>query len=123
MSAHAQQDNHTVRMENDLYRLDVASGNGAIVRIYDKVGELDLIMEPTLADNFRICMALPGFEGKYIHGKEQHLTSVDQSESAMTLAWDGPLKDRQGTAYDGLSATMRIELVEKRIQFQLDGTS
>ena len=51
MSADGKQDDRTVRMENNLYRLDVASGNGAIVRIYDKVGELDLIMEPSLADN------------------------------------------------------------------------
>ena len=120
MNPHATLNDHAVRIENDLYLVDLSASNGAILRIYDKAGGLELITEPSLADNFRICMALPGFEAKYIHGKEQHLTSVDQDESGITLGWDGPLKDQQGKPYDSLSATMRVEFVERRVEFRLE---
>ena len=120
MNPHTTLNDHAVRIENDLYVVDLSASTGAILRIYDRAGGLELITEPSLADNFRICMALPGFEAKYIHGKEQHLTSFDQEKGGITLVWDGPLKDLQGTPYDSLSATMRVELVDERVEFRLD---
>ena len=50
----------------------------------------------------------------YIFGKDQCLTLADQTETAVTLAWDGPLTDQQGMEFHGLSATMKIELLEQR---------
>ena len=100
--------------------MDVGSSNGAIVGIYDKTAGLDLITEPALSDNFRICMAPPGFQDAYILDKDQHLSSVAPTQSAVTLAWDGPLTDQQGGLFHGLSATMSVELVDDRVEFRLD---
>ena len=51
-----------MRIENEHHLVDAAQTNGALLRIHDKVGGLELITEPALADNFRVCMAPPGFQ-------------------------------------------------------------
>ena len=109
-----------LRIENEQYLIEIASANGAISRIYDKTGGLELITEPALADNFRVCMALREFRAAYIIGKDQRLTDVEQGDTAVTLTWDGPLKDLQDQQFDGLSVTMNVELVDERVEFRLD---
>ena len=117
---HGSQNNHLVVIENGLYRVNFDPDSGVIVRVYDKIAGLDLITEPALADNFRICMALPKFQAAYIIGKDQRLTLADQTQTAVTLTWDGPFTDQQGVVFPDISATMKIELKEERIEFQLD---
>ena len=85
-----QQADSPLKIENEHYLIEVAPTNGAIVRISDKAGSLELITEPAIADNFRIWMALPGFQAAYILGKDQRLTAVERDDSAITLTWDGP---------------------------------
>ena len=84
-----------MRIENDLYCVHVDPKNGAIRRIFDKVGKLDLVVEPRLADNFRILLPLPDRQANYILGKDQRLTGADESATGLTLRWDGPLTHPQ----------------------------
>ena len=84
----------TVNMENDLYCVEVDSRTGVISRIFDKIGQIDLLTERRLADNFRLLLPLPQLEANYILGKKQALTSAEQTGNGMTLRWDGAGDDR-----------------------------
>lgn len=114
----------SIKLENHLYQVDVNRENGTITRIRDKVGGLDLIREPRLADNFKFSLPLPGkepwqtIEANYIFGKEQQLTSFEQSCQSMVLHWKGPLKNYLGELFDA-SVTMKIEFVGDSIEFRL----
>ncbi|OHB79282.1 MAG: hypothetical protein A2V98_06525 [Planctomycetes bacterium RBG_16_64_12] len=114
----------TLTLENDRYRIELSRPNGAIRRVYDKVGQLDLIQEPRLADNFKFTLPLRGdaawqsTEANYILGKDQRLTACRQDEGGLHLQWDGPLTSVFGKPYD-VSVTMIIRLVGEGVQFNL----
>jgi hypothetical protein len=108
----------TVKIENHLYSVEVDSQNGVIYRIFDKIGQLDLLVEPRLADNFRLLIPLPDLEANYIPGKAQRLTSIEQTGDSMTLCWNGPLTNPRGK-FD-LDVIMRIELVGHTLEFRVD---
>lgn len=104
-------------LENQYYRVDVDPVNGLIVRLRDKIGGLELITEPRLADNFRLLVPLPELEGNYILGKQQRLSSLRKRDGGLNLEWAGPLTNDQGGF--AISVSMSIELVENRIEFRL----
>ena len=114
----------SIRIENAIYRLDVSRQNGAITRLLDKVGGLDLIREQRLANNFKFSLPIPGkeawqaTEGNYILGKDQPLTSAETRDSNLTLRWIGPLTNELGVPYD-VSVTMTIDLAGDEIRFGL----
>jgi hypothetical protein len=106
-----------VSIENTLYRLEVDAENGALCRVYDKVGDLELISEPALAESFRLLLPLPEMEANIILGNEQKLSNFNASEERLELFWNGPLVNPQG-AFD-LSVTMQIELKDQAVVFQI----
>jgi len=106
-----------VSIENTFYRLEVNAQNGAICRIYDKIGNLELISEPALAENFRLLLPTPEMEANIILGTEQTLSRVDGTQDRLELHWDGPLVNPQGS-FD-LSVTMQAEFVDKAIVFHI----
>jgi hypothetical protein len=108
----------TVKMENDLYCVEIDSQTGVISRILDKIGQVDLLIEQRLADNFRLLLPLPQLEANYILGKKQALTSAEQIGNGMTLRWDGPLKNPCGD-FD-LDVAMKIEFVDSTIEFRME---
>ena len=69
--------NKAMKIENNFYQVEVSRENGTITSILDKIGGLNLILEPRLADNFKFTLPLPGkeawqaTEGNYVLGKEQ----------------------------------------------------
>ena len=125
----------STQIENDFYLVEVDAGNGAIKRIFDKIGGLELISEPRLADNFRICLPLPdrpqtsipdetkrfitGTQANYILGRDQRLSSSEKIPNGVKLHWGGPLKNEQGDEFD-LSALMTIEWVGQSIAFRFN---
>ena len=117
-------DTETLIVENDLYRIEVERPNGTVVRVYDKVGQLDLIQEPRLADNFRFTLPLRGdaawqsTEANYILGKDQPLTVCRREENGLHLRWEGPLTSVFGKPYD-VSVTMTIRLLGEDVRFNL----
>jgi len=113
-----------LKIENELYVVEVNKTNGAVTRIKDKVGGMELISEARLADNYKFALILPGkeewetIEANFILGKEQRVTSVEQSEQCLELVWGGPLKNYLGESYD-VSVTMKIELAGGQVRFEM----
>ena len=104
--------------------MEVSRSNGAIARILDKKGHVDLIREPRLADNFRFTLPIPGkepwqtIEANYINGREQKLSSFDRSARKLTLHWNKPLVNYLGERFDA-SAAMGIELAPHGVALNL----
>ena len=111
-------------LENSLYRVEVHRPNGTVARVYDKVGRLELIQEPRLADNFKFTLPILGAaawqstEANYILGRNQQLTGLEQDDDHLRLRWAGPLTSVFGEPHD-VSVTMNIRLVEKDVRFDL----
>ena len=103
--------------------MEVSRSNGAITRILDKKGGIELIREPRLADNFRFTLPIPGkkpwqtIEANYIWGNRQKLSSFDASAKKLTLHWNKPLVNYLGEKFDA-SAAMGIELTPRRRSVQ-----
>jgi hypothetical protein len=118
-------DRQSIRLEDDRYRIEVKRANGAITRILDKAGKLELIREPRLAGSFKFTLPLPGkepwetIEANYVLGKDQALSSCDGQGQRLTLRWQGPLTSRTGQRYD-VAAVMGIELVGQSVRFTLE---
>ena len=51
---------NTRHIENSLYRLEVDTSCGRLIRLHDKIGDFAVISEPRLAENFRLLLPLPG---------------------------------------------------------------
>ena len=114
----------SVRLEDDRYLVEVNRTNGAIARILDKKGNIELIREPRLADNFRFTLPIPGkepwqgIEANYVWGSRQKLSSFKADAKKLTLRWNKPLVNYLGEKHDA-SATMGIELIPEGILFTL----
>ncbi len=117
--------NHSFKIEDDLYRVEVSRTNGSITRIRDKKAGLDLLREPRLAGSYRFSLPIPGkepwqtLEANWIFGKDQRLTSHRLKDHQLVLHWDGPLKNYLKESFD-VSATMSIELRDGGILFSFD---
>ena len=74
-------DSPNLRLENAHLIVEVSPTNGAILRIRDRIGGLELIEEPRLADNFKFTLpirhdhAWQSTEANAILGRDQRLTA------------------------------------------------
>jgi hypothetical protein len=113
-----------LKLEDDRYLVEVNRSNGAIARILDKKGGIELIREPRLADNFRFTLPIPGkepwqgIEANYVWGSRQKLSSFMATGKRLTLDWRKPLRNYLGEKYD-CAAKMQIELTRAGILFGL----
>ncbi|MBI2191886.1 MAG: hypothetical protein HYU36_07875 [Planctomycetes bacterium] len=105
-------------IENDRVRVTLERRHGRILQVRDKAGGLDLILEPRLAENFRLLLPLPGLQANEILGAGQKLTRLALSPGRARLHWSGPLVNRAGR-FD-LGVTLWIELAGDAIEFRLD---
>lgn len=114
----------SLKIEDDRYLVEVNQSSGAITRIADKKGGLELIREPRLADNFRFTLPIPGkepidtLEANYIWGKDQKLSSFATTAKKLTLHYERPLTNYLGQKFE-VQATMGIELTADGILFSL----
>lgn len=114
----------SIKLEDDRYLVEVNRSNGSITRIRDKKGDIDLIREPRLADNFRFTLPIPGkepwqaIEANYVWGNRQKLSSFDSSAKKLTLHWNRPLTNYLGESFDA-AATMGIELTQDGVLLTL----
>ncbi|MCJ8331409.1 MAG: hypothetical protein HRT89_19315 [Lentisphaeria bacterium] len=104
-----------MNFENEYYIIEIDDKHGRIERLYDKAGDVELITEPRLAENFRLLLPLPDLEGNYICGKDQNLSSHSEEGNTLTLNWDGPLQSERGEAFN-VSVSMRISFVGTGIE-------
>ncbi|NLX13076.1 MAG: hypothetical protein GXY44_05390 [Phycisphaerales bacterium] len=113
-----------IRLENDLYLVMVDTEHGAIRRILDKQGKLDLILEPRLGNNYTFALPIVGreawtnTEANYIKGAQQILTRHSLSDNVLKLHWDGPLTSVLGVYYDA-AVELTIALENEQITFNL----
>ena len=112
----------TVRLEDSLCRVEVDRGNGALRRIRDKRGDLDLITEPRLAEAFRLCLPLPGTQANYLLSSQQAPPTIREAPGRLVLTWAGPLRNERGQPFD-LSATMRVRLADEAVELTLDAAN
>jgi Domain of unknown function (DUF6259) len=116
----------TIALENESVRVEVDRKNGAITRVFDRIGALELIREPRLAGNFRFTLPLPSrepwetIEANDVMGRSQRLSSfdIDRDGRRLTLRWQGPMTGRTGGTYD-VAAVMGIELTGPRARLTL----
>jgi hypothetical protein len=114
----------SLTVEDERYLVEVNRSNGAIARIRDKQGGVELICEPRLADSFRFTLPIPGkeswetIEANYVWGSQQKLSSFKNAGRKLTLRWDKPLRNYLGEKFNA-SAAMGIELTDKGVLFSL----
>jgi hypothetical protein len=114
----------SIKLEDDRYLVEVSRAHGAVTRLRDKRGGLELISEPRLADNFRFTLPLPGrepmltIEANYVWGSHQKLSSFDATTNKLMLRWDKPLTNYLGEPF-AVSAAMDIELTSDGVLFRL----
>ncbi|MHB0999991.1 MAG: hypothetical protein ACYC27_12165 [Armatimonadota bacterium] len=115
-----EEDGRMIKMENNLYILEIDRDNGAINRIYDKVGKVEIISEPRLADSFRLLLPLgQRQQANYILGRDQRLTTIEERSTGLTLGWAGPLKNQSGDPFD-LTVVMRIEFEGDAVKIDMN---
>lgn len=106
-------------LENDLYLIDIEETHGTITRILDKLGKIELITEPRLADNWRLLLPTATTQANYVIGRTKKPTNVERTANGVSLAWQGPLESETGESLD-VTVTMRIELAGEQIRFDLE---
>ena len=107
-----------MEVANDCYSIEIDPQNGVIRRIADRIGGIELIAEPRLAENFRLLLPLPDMHGNYIVGAEQQLTSLEGGSGGAKLHWAGPLVNERGE-FD-VAVTMWIELAGEAVRFRCE---
>jgi len=110
---------NVLRLENEHYLVEVDAQNGAIRRIHDIAGQLDLISDPRLAGIFELSLLSPALDSAHILGQGQALTSADSQQDRLTLTCKGPLVDTKGFSYD-IDMSMRIALIGSTIEFRTE---
>src|SRR6266545_4959501 len=105
-----------VRIENAHYVVELDRENGALRRLYDRVGRLEILAHDRLAESFRLLLPLPDLEANYILGTEQHLSSADQSADGVILRWKGLLTNAHGCW--NLDVETRIALVGEAVELR-----
>ena len=114
-----------LRIENAHLIVEVSPTNGAILRISDRIGGLELLEERRLADNFRFTLpirrdhAWQSIEANAVLGRDQRLTAHRQTDTGLVLVWDAPLRSVLGRRYN-VSATMTLELDRADLRFGLE---
>ncbi|NQU11155.1 hypothetical protein HQ590_10220 [bacterium] len=118
-----------MQIENESYLVAIEPEHGALVRVRDKVGQLELITEPRLAESFRLLLPLAdgasapqvpgvGTHANYILGTAQKLSRGEVNGPSITLAWSGPLRSEHGR-FD-LDVTIRIALADQEVRFDCE---
>lgn len=123
--------NRSLRLEDERYLVEVDRKHGSITRVYDKKGDLELISDARLADNYRFTLPIPGkepwsaIEANYIWGRDQKLDSFEVGATNLTLRWGRPLANYLGEKFD-VAASTEIKLTPDGIELRLrveNGTS
>ena len=111
-------------LENDSLRVEFDPQTGSMIGLVDKIGAINLITEPRLAENFRLLLPMSDMRANYVLGLEQGPPEVEQTPDAVTFRWKGPLTNERGE-YD-LDVTLGIELKAESLAFNCrvrNGTS
>ena len=111
----ADQSPEPVILENDVFKLTVDPDSGAVTSLFVKVMDCELMGEPRLASNFRICLPLDEYQANYIDGMNQKPVSVDGTDRSVTARFSG-MASEQGEFRVDLDYT--IELLGDQVTFR-----
>ena len=96
-------------LENAACRLELDRQHGRFLRLQDRTGKIDLVSSLDLAENFRLLVPVAEDPRNFVHGKDQRLTRVEQTENELTLHWDGPMRDARDVPH-AIATKMGIRL-------------
>jgi len=102
-------------LENEHFSVKLDETSGAIASLVVKSLRCDLIGEPRLRANFRLCLPLEDYQCNYIEGMEQKPKSVSQSGACVTARFSGMTTSKGAHPID-LEYT--VALVEDTIRFR-----
>lgn len=108
-----------MRIENDVYRVEVEETYGRICSIYLKRAGTELIGEARLADNFRILAPVASCQANYLDGKVQILSAWEFTPTGLLLRWNGPLVNGRGETFP-IAVRMMIDFVGEALHFRLE---
>jgi hypothetical protein len=114
----------SVRLADKHILVEVSRDNGSVTRVRDKRANLDLILEPRLAQSWTFAFPLPGKEpwrtidANWIVGSQQRLSAVHVDGKKLSLKWNGPLVNYLGEKY-GAAVAGTIELADGGAIFNL----
>ncbi len=83
-------------LENDHIRLVVDNRSGAVTSFFIKDLSCEMIGEPALADNFRICLPLSDYQANYIEGMKQKPARVYKEGNTIGVEFSG-MSSEKGT--------------------------
>jgi hypothetical protein len=101
-----------MKTENEYYRVEL-NARGAIAGLYDKVGKLELISEPRLAESWRLSLPLPypglaNLQSNYLLSAEQAPPTARKTEDGLEIRWEGPLVSEHGSYNLSVTAVIRL---------------
>jgi len=79
----------SVTIENEHFRVSIDEESGAIVSLFVKANQSELIGEKELASNFRICLPLDEYQANYIEGMDQKAASVRKEGNSISVSFSG----------------------------------
>ena len=106
-----------VVLENRQLCIEIDPANGAIARIFDKEGRIDLVPAADLADNFHLLLRDADKKETTILGRKQRLSKVSRQGDALELSWNGPLTDAAGGKRQ-INVRMGIRLTGPSLEFR-----
>jgi hypothetical protein len=102
-------------LENGNLRIEVSKKNGAITSLILKEFNSELLGEPRLAANFRLCVPKKDYLCNYVDGMQQAPASIVKDTNTITVVFTG-LYSETGPVEIDLSYT--ITLLEDSVSFQ-----
>jgi hypothetical protein len=115
-----------MKIQNEFYQLTV-NRKGAVAGLYDKLGKLELISEPRLAESWRLLAPVPYKDlqpqANYLLSTEQDAPRVSKTKTGLEVHWPGPLKNGQGAWNIAVTATIDLVGPEVQMQIRVDNRS
>ena len=105
-------------LENDVYRIAVSRASGAITSFFVKPMDCELIGEPRLAANFRICLPLEDYQANYIDGMQQRPSAVNADGKSVTVRFSG-MSSEKGRFQVDLTCTIALDDTQVRFSSKL----
>ncbi len=105
----------SLSIENEHFRISVDEQTGAIISLYVKANQSELIEEKELASNFRICLPLEDYQANYIDGMEQKPLEVILDGNSISVKFSG-MSSPQGEFPVDLSYS--VSLVDDYVSFR-----
>lgn len=97
--------------------LSLDPSNGDLVGISWKNPALEVIQEPRLGENFRILLPRPGYEANYFWSRDQQVSQINTSPTAVVCVYDSLRNDRETVP---VKVRYQIHQVDESLEFSIE---